>query len=160
MKFLLHKAAFISAGAGILLTFLLTVGKIIEPGILLGRYVVNIAIFYLLGAGIPWAWQKFIEPVLNAPEKSEFEGMSSADSASDFASKGPSSDAYVPSNGSASSEAVETVSAPSDSASAVPAKGKAHTDFEIQDDFIIIKDKKLPNDPKLMAEAIKTKLAE
>ena len=32
--------------------------------------------------------------------------------------------------------------------------------FEIRDDFILINDKKIPNDPKMMAAAIKSKLSE
>lgn len=164
------KTALVFAAVGLVLTFVITVGKVIAPGALVARYLVNTALFYGMGLGVVYLFRRYLLPVLKQAEeqKTELSDILSA-SRTEAPGKGGRLDLTVDGPAVPSSPAAEGApadGAPAEAAAGADAKDPAknplgpHTDFEIRDDFIVINDKKMPNDPKLMASAIKTKLEE
>jgi len=165
MKYLKNKIAIVMACAGFVLTFFFTVGKIIEPFILLIRYVINILIFYLLGVAIPWIWDKFVLPIVENPVNENITTEKKVDLTETVEQNYNDASVLKPEdvtetvNQNQNVEGVTEEVTQNDTES-IKKSYSPSKDFEIQDEFIIIKDKKLPNDPKLMAQAIKTKLSE
>jgi len=163
------RLALIFAAIGLVLTFFITVGKLITPGSLVLRYLVNIALFYGVGVGLDYFFRKYAVPALKqeADAKNDLSAVLSTERRQE-AGKGARLDLTVdgpvdasgapsqpPAEGAPGGEAGETGGEKAGTNPLGP-----HKDFEIQDEFIIINDKKMKNDPKLMASAIKTKLGE
>ena len=163
--------ALIFAAVGLVLTFVITVGKLIDPGVLFIRYVINIALFFFIGLGMEFFYRRHLLPVLNRGEEQKTEPSDIlSTSRKDERGKGNRLDLTVdgpvdPASG-VSASAVMTPGQQMTGAESGDGKGPGpnplgpHKDFEIHDDFIVINDKKMRNDPKLMASAIKTKLEE
>jgi hypothetical protein len=165
--------ALIFAAVGLVLTFVITVGKLIDPGVLIIRYVINIALFFFIGLGAEFIYRRHLLPALKQEEeqKAELSDILST-SRKDQSGKGNKLDLTVDgpidplSEVSAPAAAVAAPGQQTAGAESGDGKGPGpnplgpHKDFEIHDDFIVINDKKMRNDPKLMASAIKTKLEE
>ena len=165
----------ILCGIGLVLALVVTANPMIEHKFV--RILAISGVFYLIGLGLDIFYRKFIAPVMKEPEgdpaqarmgDSEMNSLVNNPSTSSE-SKGGRFDFKVGSDGDA-----PLAEAMPGSGSAAPSKleemadkvsGKVRTTpygdkFEVRDDFILINDKKIPNDPKMMADAIKTKLSE
>ncbi len=180
----------ILAAVALVLTLLLTMGKVIESGVVFRRIIINSIVFYLIGLGLELFYKKYLLGIIKEPEgqpsradmsESELDSIIN-DPASQGVSKGSTLDLQVGGGDDLESEIgfapladlpepeqipakniEEQPSKPDAVADRVPGKKSAvpfQNKFEIRDDFIFINDKKIPNDAKMMAEAIKTKLAE
>lgn len=156
-KHLRGRPALVAGGLGVVLTFLVTVGKMVEPRVLLMRYLLNAAVFYALGVAAAWMWERLTSSleeggVSGPATPSESPAVPETSETSEM----PEAPVGKAEEGGAEPLAEEGAA----EVQATAAKTSPHTDFEIRDEYIVIKDRKIPNDPKLMAQAIKTKIAE
>lgn len=181
----------ILAGSAVVLTLLLTAGKVIETEVIIRRVIVNTILFYLIGLGLQFFYNKYLLGIIKEPEgepakanmsDSELDsivndpGLASPNKGAKLDFKVGDSDMMddiaIPvameetsqNQGSANANRDEGPSKLDAMADKVAGTAKKSTPFEnkfeVRDDFILINDKKIPNNTKLMAEAIKTKLSE
>ncbi len=175
----------ILCGIGLVLALVVTADPMIENKIV--RILVICAVFYGIGLGLDIFYKKFILKIMKEqdgdPAKANMgeDELNSLihDPSSQDAHKGGSFDFKVGDEGDlgmASLMEESKVSTPINASSPVVSSkleemadkvanpGQKRTPyenkFEVHDDFILINDKKIPNDPKMMAAAIKSKLAE
>jgi uncharacterized protein (UPF0147 family) len=181
----------ILAGSAVVLTLLLTAGKVIETEVVIRRVIVNVILFYLIGIGLELFYKKYLLGIIKESEgdpsrvsmsDSDLESIVNDPNVSpsekginlDFkvGDEDLTADLAIPLSDEATSQNQEPASATQEEGSSkldamadkvagtskksVPFENK----FEVRDDFILINDKKIPNNAKLMAEAIKTKLSE
>ena len=154
------------------LTFIITRGKIIEGAVIFRRMFFNAVIFFIIGTGLQFLYQKFFVKEPETEDQASDKDTEKKDIADENTSHGASLDVTV-GDDDLTAEVVGRVSEdnpgetqtsetsgnyvpPPPKKTSMSDDGKAKVDG----DFIVYDDKKIPNDPKLIAQAIKTKLAD
>jgi len=158
----------------LVVTFIITRGKMIDGSVVFLRIVINMALSFLLGAGLEFLYKKYFVTSDKKDDAGKIDSSVSdvqeTSNEKDNDKKGSSLDITV-----GDSDIADSINNDEKSAESVqdeqknntfvppPAKkktsvgdGKAHVDG----DFIVLDNTKIPNDPKLMAQAIKTKLSD
>ena len=164
------------AGLAFVLTFIVTRGKIIEGSVVFRRMIVNTIVFFVIGVGVEFFYNKYFLKMTETSEEDEAEAEENFDAAaSPEEQKGSALDITVGEDSTpeiapsseedtspepyieSSAPSAETVAPqpPPPKHTSVASNGKA----KVEGDFIVYDDKKIPNDPKLIAQAIKTKLS-
>lgn len=156
------------------LTFIITRGKMIAGSIVFLRIVINVVLSFFLGAGLEFLYKKYFVRSDEKEETGEIEASASdvkeTINENNNDKKGSSLDITVGESDIADSinndeGGAESVQDEQKNNSFVPppakkktsvGDGKAHVDG----DFIVLDNTKIPNDPKLIAQAIKTKLSD
>lgn len=156
------------------ITFIITRGKMIDGSAVFWRIVFNTVLSFLLGAGLEFLYKKYFVKSDKKEETGEIEASVSdvkeTINENNNDKKGSSLDITVGESDIADSinndeGGAESVQDEQKNNSFVPppakkktsvGDGKAHVDG----DFIVLENAKIPNDPKLIAQAIKTKLSD
>jgi hypothetical protein len=157
------------------LIFILSITQIIEAGTVILRVLIVFALAYAMGLGLDFFFKKYIAKAL---ENNEHLGTAEEDSVANVSRsevsmpepgklKGRKVDFKVGSTeDSAELASMATDPSAKESSSGSAAEGVARPRtvlekrFEVNDKFILIDDKKLANNPELLASAIKTKMEE
>jgi len=158
----------------LVLTFIITRGKMIEGAVVFWRIVINVVLSFFLGTGLEFLYNKYL---VTSDKKDDSETIESSKSAVLETSnekandeKGSSLDITVGDSDLADSitnkeEETASVQDEQKNNSFVPPPAKKKTSVDdgkahVDGDFIVLENAKIPNDPKLMAQAIKTKLSD
>ena len=156
------------------LTFIITRGKMIAGSIVFLRIVINVVLSFFLGAGLEFLYKKYFVRSDEKEETGEIEASASdvkeTINENNNDKKGSSLDITVGepdiadsiNNDEGKTESVQDVQKnntfvpPPQKKTTNTGDGKTH----VEGDFIVLDDTKIPNDPKLIAQAIKTKLSD
>lgn len=149
----------------VILTFVLTRGKIITGNVLFRRLLINAGVFYALGLGLEKMYHLFFVPLMHKEDAEDESGESvgrSLDATVGEEDDGSPLQPVAEGDEEIAGSLQNNEQEPYDPGQDAPSRPPYDPDqkVRVKGDYIYFDDKKMPNDAKLMAEAIKTKLAE